>query len=238
MSHVRYYQEDTDPGLKIAALLYQLIDSPSALSKKEWEFLNTLPIGTLMKEAGISRKEAVHVFNQIDRIEADVSRTGRFEHLTDALMMWLIGGSFILAGILLGVISIPETIWGRLTIPISIGIGLIFVFMPFMARKRALSYDHECFKHTIIEILGNGLMKRSVLTTDALIRSVEKHDYRKVLIEVIEKFALTQNRKISNYEEVCLIKQLLDGYNLKISELPIEVIETIDEGVNPNESAS
>lgn len=101
MSHTHYYQEDTDEGLKIAALLNQLIESPGALSKKEWDYLNTLPIGTLMREAGISRKEAVHVFNQIDRIEADVSRIGRFEHLTDAFMMWLVGGSFVLAGVLL-----------------------------------------------------------------------------------------------------------------------------------------
>ena len=53
MSHTHYYQEDTDEGLKIAALLNQLIESPGALSKKEWEYLNTLPIGTLMREAGI-----------------------------------------------------------------------------------------------------------------------------------------------------------------------------------------
>ena len=123
MSHTHYYQEDTDEGLKIAALLNQLIESPGALSKKEWDYLNTLPIGTLMREAGISRKEAVHVFNQIDRIEADVSRIGRFEHLTDAFMMWLVGGSFVLAGVLLALISIPESVWGRITIPVSIGIG-------------------------------------------------------------------------------------------------------------------
>lgn len=110
MSHTHYYQEDTDEGLKIAALLNQLIESPGALSKKEWEYLNTLPIGTLMREAGISRKEAVHVFNQIDRIEADVSKIGRFEHLTDAFMMWLVGGSFVLAGVLLALISIPESV--------------------------------------------------------------------------------------------------------------------------------
>jgi len=51
-------------------------------------------------------------------------------------------------------------------------------------------------------------------------------------LEVVEKFAQTQNRKISKYEEICLIKQLLDGYNLKISDLPFEVIEEID-GVCP-----
>ena len=56
MSHTHYYQEDTDEGLKIAALLNQLIESPGVLSKKEWDYLNTLPIGTLMREAGISRK--------------------------------------------------------------------------------------------------------------------------------------------------------------------------------------
>lgn len=33
MSHTHYYQEDTDEGLKIAALLNQLIESPGALSK-------------------------------------------------------------------------------------------------------------------------------------------------------------------------------------------------------------
>ena len=37
MSHTHYYQEDTAEGLKIAALLNQLIESPGALSKKEWE---------------------------------------------------------------------------------------------------------------------------------------------------------------------------------------------------------
>ena len=201
MSHTHYYQEDTDEGLKIAALLNQLIESPGALSKKEWEYLNTLPIGTLMREA-------------------------------DAFMMWLVGGSFVLAGVLLALISIPESVWGRITIPISIGIGLIFIFVPFIARKRALTYDKDCFRHTIVEILGQGLMKRSVLTTDALIREIQPHEPKKALLEVVEKFAQTQNRKISKYEEICLIKQLLDGYNLKISDLPFEVIEEID-GICP-----
>mgnify|MGYP007099771443 FL=1 len=75
-------------------------------------------------------------------------------------------------------------------------------------------------------------MKRSVLTTDALIREIQPHEPKKALLEVVEKFAQTQNRKISKYEEICLIKQLLDGYNLKISDLPFEVIEEID-GVCP-----
>lgn len=230
MSHIHYYQEDTDKGLKIAALLLQLIQGPSSLSKAEWEFLNTLPIGTLMAETGMSRKETVHVFNQIDRIEADVSRFGRFEHLTDAFMMWLVGGSFILAGVLLALLAVPETIWGRVTIPISIGIGIIFIFIPLIARKRALSYDKDCFTKTIIEILGIGLMKRSVLTTDALIRELNPQDPAKVLIAVIDKFASKQNHKISRFEEICLIKQLLEGYNMSIADLPFKVVEEIEVG--------
>lgn len=75
-------------------------------------------------------------------------------------------------------------------------------------------------------------MKRSVLITDALIREIQPHEPKKALLEVVEKFAQTQNRKISKYEEICLIKQLLDGYNLKISDLPFEVIEEID-GICP-----
>ena len=128
-------------------------------------------------------------------------------------MMWLVGGSFVLAGVLLALISIPESVWGRITIPVSISIGLIFIFVPFIARKRALTYDKDCFRHAIVEILGKGLMKRSVLTTDALIREIQPHEPKKALLEVVEKFAQTQNRKISKYEEICLIKQLLDGYN-------------------------
>lgn len=81
--------------------------------------------------------------------------------------MWLVGGNFVLAGVLLALISIPESVWGRITIPVSISIGLIFIFVPFIARKRALTYDKDCFRHAIVEILGKGLMKRSVLTTDA-----------------------------------------------------------------------
>ena len=237
MSHTHYYQEDTDEGLKIAALLNQLIESPGALSKKEWDYLNTLPIGTLMREAGISRKEAVHVFNQIDRIEADVSRIGRFEHLTDAFMMWLVGGSFVLAGVLLALISIPESVWGRITISVSIGIGLIFIFVPFIARKRALTYDKDCFRHAIVRNpQGKGLMKRSVLTTDALNSRISAPRAEESFVgSCTKKFAQTQNRKISKYEEICLIKQLLDGYNLKISDLPFEVIEEID-GICPVEN--
>lgn len=230
MSHIHYYQEDTDKGLKIASLLLQLIRGPGSLSKSEWHFLNTLPIGTLMAEGGMSRKEAVHVCNQIDRIEADVSKFGRFEHLTDAFMMWLVGASFILAGVLLALLAVPETVWGRVTIPVSMGIGILFIFIPVLARKRALSYDKDCFTKTIIEILGTGLMKRSVLTTDALIRELNPQEPSKVLISVIDKFASVQNHKISRYEEVCLVKQLLDGYNMTIADLPFKVVEEIEVG--------
>ncbi len=221
MTYNHYYQEDSDVGLKLAALFLQLSRNPSALSKAEWDFLNMIPIGTLVREASNSRKEAVHVLNQIDRLEADVSRMGRFEHLTDAFMMWIVGGSFILAAVLLAVLSIPESVAGRVSIPISIGVGLFFIFIPLVSRKRAMSYKIDCFRETIINILGTGLMKRSVLTTDAVIRELDRHEPEKTLKKVIEKFLAAEGRRYPKYEEKCLMEQLLDGYRLKLSDLSL-----------------
>ena len=222
MGYNHYYQEDSDAGLKLAALFLQLCKAPSSLSATEWDFLNTLPIGTLMEEAKISRKEAVHILNQIDQLEADVSKMGRFEHLTDAFMMWIVGGSFVLAGVLLAVLSIPESIAGRISVPISIGVGILLCYIPFLTRKRALTYKRNCLRSAVINILGAGLMRRSVLTTDALIRELDRRDPREPLFKIVNKFLDTPNPEYSEYEDRCVVEQLLDGFSLTLKDLPLE----------------
>ena len=127
----------------------------------------------------------------------------------------------VLAAVLLAVLSIPESVAGRVSIPISIGVGLFFIFIPLVSRKRAMSYKIDCFRETIINILGTGLMKRSVLTTDAVIRELDRHEPEKTLKKVIEKFLAAEGRRYPKYEEKCLMEQLLDGYRLKLSDLSL-----------------
>lgn len=218
MPKYRYYQEDTDPGLKLASLFIKLAKAPGSLSRSQWEYLNTVHIGTLMEEADVPRKEAVHVFNVVDRLEADVSRMGRFSHLTDAFMMWMVGASFILAAILLAIIEIPESMLGRLAVPVSLGIGCFFVFKPFLSRRQTISHDKTCFRKIAVEILGTGFSKRSVLTTDSLIREIDPKNPKEVLSEVVDKFMNVQEKKVTQREEVLLLSQLLEGFNLRVED--------------------
>ena len=227
MNNRHYFQESTDEGLHLANLFIRLARSPGSIDKKEWDYLNKLPISTIEREAKISHRKALHIANQIDRIEADVSKMGKAEHLSDAFMMWLVGGSFCLAGVLLALISLPETALGKLMIPISLGVGLFFICMPFINRKKALNYDEQCFTNAVIQILGTGLLKRSALTTDALIREINRNEPKKVLFEVVNKFLDVQGNKYPKAEELILLEQLLDGFSLKLKDVPHLIIQEI-----------
>ncbi len=75
--------------------------------------MDSIHIGMIEREAGYTHAQALHVANQIDRIQAYVSSWGRMEFLSDALMMWLIGAGFILAGVLLALLDIPNSFVGK-----------------------------------------------------------------------------------------------------------------------------
>lgn len=223
------HQEDSDPGIKLGTLFLELVRSPTVLGKSQWEYLNTVPISTIAEEARISRADAAHIANQIDRIEANISRMGRFEHFSDALMMWLIAASFITAGILLALLSIPESIGGRVMIPVSLGLGAIFLLLPFIQRHRAMQYDKDCFHKAVIDILGNGLMKRSVLTTDALIREINRQDPKEVLLKVVEKYLSNRSSLFTRSEEIHQLEQLLEGFGMRLSDLPFPITQQVDQ---------
>lgn len=223
MSEKYYVQEDTDQGLKLAHLLLKLIKSPHSVRRKEWEYLDSIHIGTIECEAGYTHSQALHVANQIDRIQSYVSRWGRLEFLTDALMMWLIGAGFMLAGVLLALLQIPNSIIGRIVIPCSLGLGTFFIVMPFVGRKKAFSYNKDCFRETIISILGVGLLKRCCESTEDLIRKLSPGDSREVLLAVVKKFLETKKDKITKAEELSLLRQLLEGFGMSLDDLPYPV---------------
>lgn len=223
-----HYQEQSDQGVKLGLLLLELARAPSSLSRSQWRYLNTIPISTIAEEARISRVDAAHIANQIDRVEADVSRMGKFEHFSDALMMWLIAASFTTAGILLALLAIPESIGGRTMIPVSLGLGVIFLLLPFIQRHRALQYDKDCFHSAVINILGNGLMRRSVLTTDALIREINRQEPKAILLKVVEKYLSHRSSLFTKAEEIHQLEQLLEGFGMRLSELPFPIVQQVD----------
>lgn len=229
MTEQHYVQEETDEGLKLAHLLLKLIKSPNSVTRKEWHYLDSIHIGMIEREAGYTHAEALHVANQIDRIQSYVSRWGRMEFLSDALMMWLIGAGFILAGVLLALVEIPNSILGRIVIPCSLGVGTFFLVMPFIGRKKAFSYNKECFEDTLISILGVGLLKRCCECTEDLIKKLAPEESKEVLIAVIKKFLKTKKNKVTEAEELALLKQLLEGFGMTLNELPFSIEQEFSE---------
>ena len=211
MTEQHYVQEETDEGLKFAHLLLKLIKSPDRVTRKEWDYLDSIHIGMIEREAGYTHAQALHVANQIDRIQAYVSSWGRMEFLSDALMMWLIGAGFILAGVLLALLDIPNSLLGRTVVPCSLGIGTFFLVMPF------------------IGILGVGLLKRCCECTEDLIRRLSSHESKEVLVKVVEKFLESKKNKLTKAEELSLLHQLLEGFGMTLADLPFPVVHEISD---------
>ena len=229
MTEQHYVQEETDEGLKFAHLLLKLIKSPDRVTRKEWDYLDSIHIGMIEREAGYTHAQALHVANQIDRIQAYVSSWGRMEFLSDALMMWLIGAGFILAGVLLALLDIPNSLLGRTVVPCSLGIGTFFLVMPFIGRKKAFSYNKDCFEETLISILGVGLLKRCCECTEDLIRRLSSHESKEVLVKVVEKFLESKKNKLTKAEELSLLHQLLGGFGMTLADLPFPVVHEISD---------
>ncbi len=215
-------QDESDEGLRFIHLLIKLCRAPGTVTRKDWEYLDSFHLGMVEKEAGYSHKEVVHVANQIDRLQTNVSAFGRMEFVTDALMMWLIGCSFCLAGVLLGVIDIPESLYGRLVVPFSLSIGTFFIVLPFYNRWRSIEYKKDCFRKAIISILGTGLMKRSPSTSAGVIR-VLKGAEKETINQVVQKFLIANEDKVSVGEKQCTVRALLNCFGMDIGDLPFDV---------------
>lgn len=211
--------EPADEGLKLAKILIKLYVAPSVVMRSEWKYLDSFRIGMLQEEAHYSHRQALHVANQIDRLQAELSGFGRWEFFTDAVMMQVIGGAFCLAGILLAVKDLPEAIVGRLMVPLSLGLGVLLMVIPFINRRRALNYQRNSLKDAAIGILGTGLMKRPPAVTAGLIRMLGV-DTKKNVILLVQKYLFVTEGKVPEVRRMETICSTLEAFGMNLKDLP------------------
>ncbi len=215
-------QHTSDEGLKLAKILVKLCRAPSLVMRSEWKYLDTFRIGMLQKEAHYSHRQALHVANQIDRLQAELSGYGRLEYFTDAIMMQVIGCAFCLAGVLLAIQDLPEALVGRLIIPISLGIGVLLMSLPFIHRQRALTTQKNSLKEAAIGILGTGLRKRPVAVTTELIKKLGD-DTRRNVIQLIQKFLFVTEGKLDEKERMETVHSTLKSFGMTMKDLPFSL---------------
>ncbi len=217
-----YPQEDSDEGLKLAHLLVRLCNNPTAISKDEWKYLDNFSIGMVQREAECPRTRVFHMANQIDRMQSEVTKVGRLSYLTDALMLWLIGGSLCLAGFLLALTDMDRDWAGKIVVMISFLFGLFIIFLPFIGRYRAIRYQKDCLRKMAIDILGTGLMQRPTAITCDLIQDIDKNT-NKTVTAVIKKFMQTSQDEVPKPEIFTTVKAVLNNFDMREQDLPFSL---------------
>ncbi|MCD8338766.1 MAG: hypothetical protein LUC43_00950 [Burkholderiales bacterium] len=216
-------EEPPDEGLKLAKILIKLCHVPTVVMRSEWQYLDSFRIGMLQEEAHYSHRQAMHVANQIDRLQAELSGFGRWEFFTDAVMMQVIGCSFCLAGVLLALKDLPDALVGRLIVPISLGLGVLLMVIPFINRKRALTDQKDSLKDAVIGILGTGLMKRKPAVTAKLIKQLGD-DTRRNVVQLIQKFLFVTEGKVPEHERMETVHSTLKAFGMSMKDLPLPLL--------------